>query len=225
MLRAEIARAALRILHAASPAAVYRFRDMALYIPRGVFNPVFAVSTALAISHIDARGRVADLGTGSGAIAIALAKSPQVETVCAYDISPLALATARVNAEINRVAHKVAICPTRKALLAAAPYDVVTANPPYLPLDPRDEKDKNWCAGRHLEAIREITAQATHILKPGGTLYITASTLTDMKQAAKILAQHGLTPKIKACTTTPLDHICLIEAHKTPQLRHALPKP
>ncbi|WP_245521992.1 50S ribosomal protein L11 methyltransferase [Pyrobaculum neutrophilum] len=80
---------------------------------------------------MDARGRASDLGTGSGAIAIA--KSPQVETVCAYDISPPALATARVNAEINRAAHKVAICPTRKALLAAAPYDVVTANPPYLP--------------------------------------------------------------------------------------------
>ncbi|WP_269450194.1 class I SAM-dependent methyltransferase [Thermoproteus tenax] len=215
MLRAEVARAALRILHAALPARVYRFKGMALYVPRGVFNPVFAVSTALVISRIEARGRAADLGTGSGAIAIALAKSPGVESVCAYDVSPLALAAAKINAEINGVAHKVAICPTREALLASAPYDVVAANPPYLPLDPRGEEDRSWCAGRRLEVLREIAAQAARVLRPGGVFYVTASTLTGVGQAAEILARHGLAPRVKACAATPLDRICLIEARKT----------
>jgi release factor glutamine methyltransferase len=79
--------------------------------------------------------RVLDLGTGSGALALALAKAWPFAAVTALDASDDALALARENAAANGLAERVVFLKSDwfSALpAAAAPFDVIVSNPPYL---------------------------------------------------------------------------------------------
>src|ERR687894_1219490 len=93
-------------------------------------------------------GRVLDVCTGSGAVAVAAALAG-ARSVTAVDVSARAVLTARLNARLNGVR----IDALRGDLLAAVPgrrFDVITSNPPYLPSD-RDELPAHGAA-RHTEA-------------------------------------------------------------------------
>jgi release factor glutamine methyltransferase len=80
--------------------------------------------------------RIADLCTGSGAVAIALARELPSAQVCATDISPAALAIARGNAEAHHVAARMQFF-TADLFEALAPgaavrFDLIVSNPPYV---------------------------------------------------------------------------------------------
>ena len=74
--------------------------------------------------------RVADLGTGSGCIAITLAAEVPGTDVVATDISAAALEVARANAERLEVAVKFVECSWADALDGA--FDLIVSNPPYV---------------------------------------------------------------------------------------------
>jgi release factor glutamine methyltransferase len=89
------------------------------------------------------RLRIADVGTGSGAIAVALASKLPAARVAtrihATEISAEALAVARGNAERNGVAHRVTFNEgDLLAPLAGKQFDFVVSNPPYVPERDRD---------------------------------------------------------------------------------------
>jgi len=96
------------------------------------------------LAGIDAP-RVVDVGTGSGAIALALAQELTGAAVHATDISPQALALARENAEANGLAVEL----HEGDLLAglAGPFDLVVSNPPYVDaaeLDALEPEVREW---------------------------------------------------------------------------------
>jgi release factor glutamine methyltransferase len=111
--------------------------------PGRVFSPRPATGRLVraALARIDDRPkRVADVGTGSGAIAVALAVyKPQLE-VWATDLSLDAIELAKGNAEEYGVADRVRVL--RGDLLEPIPVqlDVVVANLPYLPDSLRDRR-------------------------------------------------------------------------------------
>jgi len=79
--------------------------------------------------------KILDIGTGSGCIAIYLAKCFPDAEIVAIDISTKALETAKQNAELNKVAN-VSFFPSD--ILKVAPkqqYDLIVSNPPYVSLD------------------------------------------------------------------------------------------
>ncbi len=124
--------------------------------------------------------RVVDVGTGSGCLAIAVAKHwPEVE-VDAVDISPEALTLARRNASRHDVADRVN-CIESDLLegVGDGRYDVILANPPYvptasmadLPEEYRHEPRLGLEAGEDgLDLVRRLLDQAPSHLAPGGIL-------------------------------------------------------
>jgi len=123
--------------------------------------------------------RIADVGTGSGAIAIALATHlPQAE-ITALDLSPATLAVARENAAL----HHLSIRFLESDLLAAVPheaFDAIVSNPPYVPTTDREtlhpqvrdyEPAQALFAGpTGLDIYHRLIPQAHAALVPGGLL-------------------------------------------------------
>jgi release factor glutamine methyltransferase len=126
------------------------------------------------------RPHIADVGTGSGCIAIALARWLPAAVVTAIDASEAALAVARRNAIRHDVADRVRLL--RGDLLEAAggPFDAVVSNPPYVPagdiagLQPevRDHEPRAALAGGEdgLDLIRRLVPEAAAALRPRGWL-------------------------------------------------------
>jgi release factor glutamine methyltransferase len=167
------------------------FRTLDLLVDHRVLipRPETEVVAGLAIEALAARpaaGRAADLGTGSGAIALSLAAErwPDVE-VWATDASPDALAVARANlAGLGRRASVVRLL--EGDWFAALPddlrgtFDVVVSNPPYVATtDALPAEVVEWepaaalLAGDDgLDDLRRIIAEAPAWLAPGGTLVV-----------------------------------------------------
>ena len=75
--------------------------------------------------------RVLDIGTGSGAISVCLARELPVAQIVALDISPVALDVARVNAERHGVADRIRFL-TGDLFSVLETFDLIVSNPPYI---------------------------------------------------------------------------------------------
>jgi release factor glutamine methyltransferase len=150
----------------------------AVLIPRPETELV--VERTLALLSSDAK-EVADLGTGSGAIALAVASERPSLQVTAVDASADALEIARRNAARLQLGNVRFERGSWFAPLAGRRFDVVAANPPYIARGDTDlaadvsrfEPEIALIAGATgLEAIDQIVAQAGAHLRPGGWLVL-----------------------------------------------------
>lgn len=138
------------------------------------------VETALAyVNQPDAQ--VLDLGTGSGAIAIALAHEKPQWQVTAIDKSPEALVVAKENARLNDCTQITFIENDWLSGLTLAPFDCIIANPPYiadndphLAADVRafEPRSALIAADNGLADLETIIQQSKAFLKPGGFLLL-----------------------------------------------------
>jgi len=137
------------------------------------------VDWALALPGLPGCARVMDLGTGSGAIALALkAQRPQWQ-VAAVDASAAALQVARANALRLQLAVDLHQGDWLQQFTEAARFDLILANPPYLRADDhhlaalRHEPREALAAGDDgLRDLRAIIASAAAHLQPGGWLLL-----------------------------------------------------
>ena len=153
------------------------------------------------LAHIprNAEWTLADLGTGSGAIALALAKERPRCRVIATDISPQALEVARSNAakfNLTRVEFREG---RWLEPLAGMKLDMIVCNPPYVRADDphlqhgdvRFEPQQALSAGPDgLEAIHHIALHAQQSLKPGGRLLFEHG-WNQAEAIDSLLRQHG----------------------------------
>jgi release factor glutamine methyltransferase len=159
------------------------FHGVVLQVDRGVLVPRPDTETLVdwaleLLPATPARPAVADLGTGSGAIALALAQARPSARVCGTDLSLAALGVARANGA--RLGNAVEwLQGDWWSALAGRRFDFVVSNPPYIAAD-----DPHLPALRHeprlaltpggdgLGALRELIAGAPGHLNPGGWLLL-----------------------------------------------------
>jgi release factor glutamine methyltransferase len=178
--------------------------DAATLVPRPETETI--VETALAA--IDARGarsqalRIADLGTGCGALALALLSELANATAVGTDISFGALAVARDNARRLGL-ERAAFVACNMAAALGAPFDLIVSNPPYiasaglatLAPDVREYDPHLALDGGKdgLDFYRAIAASAAALLAPGGAVIVELG-IGQAEPVAALFAAAGLAP-------------------------------
>ncbi len=157
------------------------FYGLDLFVTPGVLDPrpdtETLVDWALEIAVPLTAPRIADLGTGSGAIALALRAQRPDALVTAIDQSPEALEVARHNAAHLRLPIRLRQGDWLRGL--SERFDLIVSNPPYiaeddphLPALGHEPRMALTSGADGLEAIRSIIAQAPAHLPPGGWLLL-----------------------------------------------------
>lgn len=170
----------------------------AVLIPR----PETELVVERALEHLDqsTAARVADLGTGSGAIALAIASERPAAQIVASDMSKDALAVAMRNIARLQIPN-VTLLQSNWCAALQGPFDLIAANPPYIAVDDPDlaaevrryEPTTALLSGRNgLDALEQIASTAPRYLASGGWLILEHG----WKQAAAVrdlLVRNGFT--------------------------------
>ena len=211
----------------------WTFRRVELMIDRRVLIPrpetELVAEAAIELARRVSPRRVADLGTGSGAIGLALADELPIDNteVWLTDASTDALDVARANAAgLGRAAANVRF--GEGSWWSALPselrgtFDVVVSNPPYIAVDDAevDESVREWepasalfAGGDGLDDIRAIMTGAREWLKPGGWLVLEIG----YRQGDAVLALASECGLVKAEVRNDLAHRPRIVVARSPE--------
>jgi release factor glutamine methyltransferase len=147
--------------------------------------------------------RIADIGTGSGAILLALLHEVRDAFGIGTDISIAALETARRNAADLELAERAAFVACDYAAALSGPLDLIVSNPPYvrstdiaaLANEVRDHDPLRALDGGvdGLDAYRRLIPQAARLLRPGGMLVMEAGR-GQSSDVEGLMTAAGLTP-------------------------------
>jgi release factor glutamine methyltransferase len=185
----------------------------ATLIPR----PDTELLVELALQRIppSAAARVLDLGTGSGAIALAIAHERPRAAVLACDASAGALAVARENAQCLRLANVAFVQSNWFAQIGAQRFELIVSNPPYIAAadphlsqgDVRFEPVSALTAGPDgLDDIRHIVSHAQAWLQPGGWLLLEHG-YDQAGQVRALLQQAGYREVFSACDLAGIERV------------------
>jgi release factor glutamine methyltransferase len=130
--------------------------------------------------------RIVDVGTGSGCVALALAKELPEAEIQGTDISLAALEVARANAARHQLENKIQFHETDLLEgLEPASFDFVVSNPPYVGESEQDQvqlevrkfepRNAVFAGPTGLEVIERLIPQAQSVLRPGGWLIMEMS--------------------------------------------------
>ncbi|MEU3622855.1 methyltransferase [Amycolatopsis coloradensis] len=174
--------------------------------PPGVYRPqddTWFLASALRASGMPSGARVLDLCTGTGALALTAAMSG-AGSVTAVDISRRALAAAWTNTRLRGLPVRA----VRGSLAEATrrgPFDVVLANPPYVPCPiPASGAARAWDAGPDGRVVLDpLCAGAAAMLAPQGFLLLVHSKVADVDKSLTRLRESGLAAAVVASRTVP----------------------
>jgi release factor glutamine methyltransferase len=175
--------------------------DPRVLIPRPDTETLVYVALRRTAAH-SLHAEVLDLCTGSGCVAIALAKTRATWRIIATDVSPDALEAARSNAQRLGTVHNLAFARSDlfAGVAAAGPFDLITCNPPYIPSaqiaaltpDIRGFEPHLALDGGDdgLTLVRRVIAEARRHLRPQGVLALEVGD-GQAPATAQLLAEAG----------------------------------
>jgi release factor glutamine methyltransferase len=164
------------------------------------------VELALEMSRSERRTktpRITDIGTGSGAILLALLTEWREATGVGTDVSLEALQTARCNASRLGLAPRAAFVACNYAAALSGMFDLIVSNPPYIcsaDIAELDREVRDYDPVRALDggadgldAYRALVPEAAGLLAPGGALVVEAGR-GQSGPIARLMAASGLMP-------------------------------
>jgi methylase of polypeptide subunit release factors len=190
-----------------------------LEVPPTVFHPrVFRTSEFFAtfVLGLDLTGkRVADVGTGSGILALAAARAGASEVV-ALDVNPAAVGAAQRNATSNGLGDR--ITGMQSELLAALPpepaFDVIISSVPHFPGKARDLADRGWHAGPDYRDVIDLFSQAGQRLTSTGVMYHKLSVHSDITRFGELISAAGFEARLVAEESIWIDRFFIYELRR-----------
>lgn len=178
------------------------------------------VEAALTLVPENQQATIADLGTGSGAIAISLGLERPRAQLIAIDLSAEVLGVAKSNAYRLGADNLAFVCGDWLTAFAPAGFDLIVSNPPYIAADdPHLKGDIRFepaaalvGGGDGLAAFRRLIPQAHRCLKPGGWLLLEHSP-AQQDAVAEMLRREGF--KTIACQRDLEDRPRLTQAQRS----------
>lgn len=152
--------------------------DERVLVPRSPFAELIAGRFEPWVDSRRVRS-ILEIGTGSGCIAVALARAFPASRVVATDISPDALEVARINVRRHRLGARIRLLRSDLYAAVRGRYDLIVSNPPYVPEGQLDRFPPEYrreprlalASGRDgLETPAGILQHAGRYLRPGGWL-------------------------------------------------------
>jgi HemK-related putative methylase len=157
-----------------------RVHELPFIVTPSVFNPKVPRTGEFFASHIDSRlvqhdWEVLDMGTGSGVCAVFAAR--HARRVVAVDINLAAVRCAAINAQLNRLEHKIDLRHGDLfAPVAGERFDLILFNPPFVSGAPQNDRDRAW---RSEDVAERFAAGLGEHLKPAGSALVLLSTFGD----------------------------------------------
>jgi len=162
----------------------------------GVYRPqhdTWLLAAALAAAGVRPDADVLDIGCGTGALSVAAGRT-RPRSVTAVDVSRRAVLATRINTFVHGLPARVERGDAFE-LVAGRTFDLVLANPPYVPGVARRPRGRHraWDAGLDgRELLDRLCANAPLLLAPGGTLLVVHSGLCDEDKTLAQLRGGGL---------------------------------
>jgi release factor glutamine methyltransferase len=181
-----------------------------------VFHPRYFLSSEYFtefIDGLDLSGKsVADVGTGSGVMALAAARAG-AKSVLAVDINPNAVLCARENADANGFGNRIAVaCMDLLSEIPPDPtFDVILSSPPKHAGEPRDLADSGWHAGPQYRDVAGLFKQARDRLKPNGRLYLMVSSDSDLDLFGRLIIGAGFRARLVVERSFVIESMLLYE--------------
>lgn len=170
--------------------------DERVIVPRSYLGELLcADGLAAAVGDVEGIGRVLDLCTGSGCLAILAAEAFPAAHVWGADISPDALTVAARNVEDYRLAERVTLVKSDLfSQLAGLQFDLILSNPPYVTRAAVEAFPPEYAAEPRLahlggddglDVVRRILDEAETFLSPDGVLVVETGEAREALEAAR----------------------------------------
>ena len=188
------------------------YYGLQILLDENVYEP--AEDTFLLAETVEVRPgeRALDVGTGTGLIALLMAKKARY--VLGVDINPKAVELARKNARLNgikNVEFKVSDLFER----VRGKFDVITFNAPYLPGRPEEPIDFALVGGeRGREVIDRFIAEVPDYLSAEGRVYLVQSSITGIEETLKRFEDAGLSAEVVARKHVFFEDIVVVQARR-----------
>lgn len=168
------------------------FRELAIDTAPGVYEPA-EDSFLLAENMGDYGGRVLDVGTGTGIVALAAAEA--ADEVVGVDVNPKAVELAARNAAVNGVRNARFLVGDLFTGVKER-FDVIAFNPPYLPVS---GEDAAWAGGEGgAEVIERFLLYAGDHLEKDGRIMLLVSSVNDKEKIDELIDGQGFTGEVAA---------------------------
>lgn len=174
-----------------------RVAGLRLRVLPEVFNPALHFTSAFFVRYLQRDGvvtpqaRVLDIGTGSGALAIAAARAGAA-SVTAIDINAAAVECAAFNVRRYRLGNRIAVLEGDMfGPVAGRRFDLVVCNPPYLRGEPTSRAGYAYWGGKELDWLVRFGRDLYNHLAPGGSCILSIGDAADVRSIVTILQECG----------------------------------